>query len=108
MNTVKRNELIRNAYGKSAMPAAAIAKCGVCVAFVALFAWIGAGPGEDAAVASAGRAPEGGAAAAVVGDRAAAHRKQVFDERRARFDGFTSANVAIASLPGGHADFVAP
>ncbi len=108
MNTVSRSELVRSSYGTSATPVAGIAKCSVCLSFVALIAWIGAGAGEEAAAAPGVRVSAAGAAGVVVGDRAAAHRRQVFDARRARFDDAAHAQVSIASPRGGHADVATP
>lgn len=76
-------------------PAALLAKSAVCVALVAGIAWIG----FVSAGGKAGIDPsvnEAGAAAGVVigGDRAAAHRQEVSDERRARVEASTPMQVA--------------
>lgn len=76
-------------------PAAILAKSAVCVALVAGVAWIGfSGIGGEAGTDPS--VNEAGAATGVVirGDRAAAHRRQVFDERRARFEARTPTQVA--------------
>lgn len=71
-------------------PAAMLAKSVVCVALVAGIAWIGAnGAGDEALVAPST------AGVAVRGDRAAAHRQQVFDERRARFEMRVPTQLAV-------------
>ena len=76
-------------------PTAMLCKSGVCVALVAGLAWIGfatlgSGAGTDPSVNEAGAA----AGAAVRGDRAAAHRREVFEERRARFERGGAAHLA--------------
>jgi hypothetical protein len=78
-------------------PAAILAKSAVCVALVVGVAWIGLSVGGEAATDLS--VNEAGTAAGVVirGDRAAAHRRQVFDERRARFEGRAQTQVAGAS-----------
>ncbi len=67
------------------LPAAVAA---LCVAAGILLAVIGDAGYGDAAPAAAGPAP----AAAHVADTAAAHRKEVFDARRARFDAAHGSN----------------
>jgi len=79
-------------------PAAILAKSAVCVALVVGVAWIGVSSigGETGTDRSVN---EAGAATGVVirGDRAAAHRRQLFDERRARFEARTPTQVAGAT-----------
>jgi len=84
---------------------AMLVKSAVCVALVAGIAWIGfAGAGSETATDPS--VNEAGAAAGVVirGDRAAAHRQQVFEERRARFEARTPTQVA----GGTHLEYPAP
>ena len=86
-------------------PAALIAKSVVGVALVAGLAWIGVASlgtreaGESSVDAAA-------AAAGVVnrGDHAAVHRREVFEARRARFEGQGEAQVAKAT----HLEYPAP
>ncbi len=89
----------------SGSPAAMLAKLVVGVALVAGIAWVGfAGAGSEAATDPS--VDEAGAVAGVVarGDRAAAHRQQVFDERRARFAARTPPQLAA----GAHLEYPAP
>ena len=89
----------------AATPAASIAKSVVGVAFVAGLAWIGVaslgtGGATDPSVEAAGAV----AGVANRGDRAAAHRREVFEARRARFEGQGEAQVAKAT----HLEYPAP
>jgi len=68
------------------LPSTILAKSIAGVALVALFAWIGlSGNRNDANETAAQAAPA--APVAITADRAAAHRREVFEERRARFEG---------------------
>jgi len=83
--------------------AAVLATSGICVAAIVAIAWLGLssvgdGDAKDPSVTEA--RPTAGAA--IVGDRAAAHRRQVFEERRARFESRKSAQVAGAGLEHPH------
>lgn len=62
-----------------------IAKSIAGVALVALFAWIGVSSNRNGANESAAQAAAA-APVAITADRAAAHRREVFEERRARFE----------------------
>jgi len=81
-------------------PAAMLAKSVVCVGLIVGVAWIGFSTlGSDAAatdpsVSEAGSAAGAAAGVVIRGDRAAAHRQKVFDERRARFESRTPTRVA--------------
>ncbi|MCC6195666.1 MAG: hypothetical protein IT518_14480 [Burkholderiales bacterium] len=66
--------------------AAALGKSIACVGFLAALACIAASDGGERTTTAAG--------VASTGDRAAAHRRQVFEERRARFEARASARVA--------------
>jgi hypothetical protein len=87
-------------------PAAMVAKSAVCVALIVGVAWIGFSTLGGEAAATDPSVNEAGAAAGVVirGDRAAAHRQKVFDERRARFEARTPTHVAGSS----HLEYPAP
>ncbi len=76
-------------------PAAMFAKSAVGVALVAGLAWIGAaslgsGNATDPSAQAAGTA----AGVAFRGDHAAAHRREVFEERRARFESREGTQIA--------------
>ncbi|MFO1302941.1 MAG: hypothetical protein U1F54_04370 [Burkholderiales bacterium] len=84
---------------------AMLAKSAVCVALVAGIAWIGVMSAGGVA-ATDPSVNEAGATGGIVirGDRAAAHRQQVFEERRARFEARTPAQVAGST----HLEYPAP
>ncbi len=88
-----RNAQTRDAI-TAAYPVAAAAKGGVCFALIALLAVMVVDTSHDAASAPVAAVAGAGPVSPVAGDRPAAHRKQVFDERRARFDGAASARLA--------------
>ena len=93
----------------AATPAAMLAKSAVCVGLVVGLAWIGfSSIGVDAAadpsVQEAGAGAGAVAGVVIRGDRAAAHRQKVFDERRARFEARTPTRVAGTS----HLEYPAP
>lgn len=83
----------------AAYPIAAAAKCGVCFALIALLAVMAFDASDDAAVAPAAAVAGARSVSPGVGDRPAAHRRQIFDERRARFEGAASARVASDPPP---------
>ena len=86
-------------------PAAMLAKSAIGVALVAGIAWVGfTGAGSEAATDPSVNEAGATAGAVMHGDRAAAHRQQVFEERRARFDTRTPAQVA----GGTHLEYPAP
>jgi len=89
MQTTERKQLVSTMTVEPAHALGVVLKCGVCLALLTLLLVIGSFREDD------GTAPEarGGAphAAAVAGSSgAAAHRKEVFEERRARFAGNAS------------------
>ena len=77
-------------------PTGMLCKSVVCVALVVGLAWIGfsarlaGGEATDPSVNANGAA----AGTVVTGDRASVHRREVFEERRARFERRGSAQVA--------------
>lgn len=91
----------------AAYPVAAAVKCVVCFGLVALLAIMANAVRGDSTIAPAAPAARTAGAQAMAtgaGDRAAAHRRQVFDERRARFEGSPPADGAIArAAPDGEA-----
>ncbi len=94
MHRVERERLIRTAPGASASPLGSAVKCGACLGLLALLALIGSGIHDDDAAPGA---PGPGRAVALphaaVG--ATAHRKLVFEDRRARFDGQRPESSAV-------------
>ena len=82
-NSMQRHRLIKAMHVEQGRAWTVLAKCAVGLAVIALIAAIGAGDSFDQA---AGGSPAA-AFTARTGQPAQAHRKQVFDERRARFAG---------------------
>jgi len=78
-------------------PGTMIAKSIAGVGIIALFAWIGATSDRNDAGESAAQAAAG-ARVAITADRAAAHRREVFEERRARFEGQAPTQLVDAPL----------
>ena len=78
-------------------PGTIIAKSIAGVALIALFAWIGVTGDRNDASESAAQAVAG-ARVAITADRAAAHRREVFEERRARFEGQAPTQLVDAPL----------
>lgn len=76
----------------------AVLKCGVCLALMTLLVVIGSTPGnEDAGNGARNRAPDSKFAAKA--SAAAAHRKEVFDARRAHFADRASGGDAAGMPP---------
>jgi hypothetical protein len=82
-------------------------KCATCLALLGLLAVIG-GTYEADRPAQAGPSGAAVAAATTPASGAAAHRKQVFDERRARFLGNAPDRDGAAPAPIAHADTPMP
>ena len=90
MQAAERERLTRTMSSVSANPVGVVVKCGVCLGFLALLAVVGSGANDNDAIAPG--APYAGreTVSADDGVRADAHRKRVFDERRARLEGRAS------------------
>ena len=85
-------------------PAAMVAKSAVCVAIVAGLAWVGVSSlGTSGADDPSVEAAASAAGVTIRGDRAATHRREVFEARRARFEARDATQVA-----GGHFEHPAP
>ena len=94
MQTAERERLMQVKADESAYAIATVVKSGVCVALLALLTVIGFGASvNDTATAATTAVQQKMAAHDCV--RAAAHRKQVFDERRARFVGDPLGQFAL-------------
>jgi hypothetical protein len=105
MQASERERLMQSMNDKRAVRVGAAVKSGACLAFLALLAVNGAGaPDGDAASQQTASAAAAHAPNPV---RAEAHRKAVFDERRARFDG-TPHSLAIAPTRDGSFPYAAP
>jgi hypothetical protein len=85
LNINERQRLIRQVGDEPALLARGAAKCAAGLLILVLLALIAAGSGDEGGIDRAARANADGAIATAV-PRAEAHRKQVFDERRARFE----------------------
>ena len=97
MQNAERNRLIRDSSGTSANAAGIVIKCSMGLGILTLLALIGSETtGDNVAVPDASHVTRA-MAVAPNNVNAAAHRKHVFDERRARFDG--SANEYMAMRP---------
>jgi hypothetical protein len=105
MQASELERLMQTMNDERAVRVGAAVKCGACLAFLALLAAIGAGAGDgnaasrQAAYAAAAHAPNP--------VRAEAHRKAIFDERRARFEG-APHRLAIAPAQGDSFPYTAP
>jgi len=86
MQTMRRESQMRTTFDESAYRFAAVVKAVVCIGFLTLLAAIGfsAGVNDTATAGALSAEPENTSKHVAV--RAEAHRKQVFDERRARFE----------------------
>ena len=86
-------------------PAAIVAKSAVCAAVVAGIAWIGfTSTGEVTTAYPSVNEAKATAGVDVRDDRAAVHRQQMFEERRARVAGRTPTQLA----GGTHVEYPAP
>lgn len=91
------SERLRQSMGDSSTnPVRAVARCGVCLGFLTLAVVVGSGTVDDASVPRT-PSPDRSTASSRDDIRAAAHRKRLFDERRARFDGHAANVGAIPS-----------
>ena len=108
MQAAERERLNRAMSGVSANTVGVVAKCGVCLGFLALLALIGSSVNDNDTVAAGVSGADHATASAHDGVRAAAHRKLVFDERRARFEGHASELLAIEPARDGHMAIIAP
>lgn len=108
MQTTRRERLMRMASDEPAHGVATTVKCGACIGLLALLSVIGFGTGVNDAASPVAASTARNDASAHVGIRAEAHRKQVFDERRARFDGAAPARIAMTPDRGGVFEVIAP
>ena len=98
MNTTRRQRLVSTMSDEPTYALGVVLKCGICLALLTLLVVIGSTREEDGVASDArGSAPHAMAAAKFGG--AAAHRKEVFDERRARFAGNASERSVGKTAP---------
>ena len=94
MQNAERNRLVRNASGASTA-AGVVIKCCIGLGIVTLLALMGAEtPGDNAVMPDASQIARA-MPAAQDDSSAAAHRKRIFDERRARADGLANQHMAM-------------
>lgn len=108
MQTTRHERLMRMTSDESAYGVATVVKCGACIGFLALLTVIGFSTSVNDAATPVATSAVRDNASAQVGIRAEAHRKQVFDERRARFEGTAPAQVAMKPDRGGGLEVNAP
>ena len=107
MQNAERQRLVSTMSHEPAHALASVLKCGICLALLVLLAVIGGYPARDTTPQEARNAMPR-SAAATKAFSAEAHRKEVLDERRAKFAGHESdpgaADLALAA----RVDVVAP
>jgi hypothetical protein len=98
MNTTERQRLASTMSNEPTHALGVVLKCGICLALLTLLVAIGGSWVNDGgATETRDSAPHATSAAKLTG--AAAHRKEVFDERRARFDSNVSVGQFAAVTP---------
>jgi|KBSMisStandDraft_5_1062788.scaffolds.fasta_scaffold35721_3 hypothetical protein len=93
---MRRAERERSRHPKSS-PICTVFKYGACLGLLALLALIGSHVNDNFTTTGDSSGLDYGSASTHKDVRAAAHRKLVFDERRARFEGATPAQSAMDS-----------
>jgi hypothetical protein len=107
MNTTERQRLASTLSDEPAHALGVVLKCAVCLALLTLLVVIGGNQGKpDTAPEARVSAPHAASATKLTG--AAAHRKEVFDERRARFAGNASERHVAKTAPVTDAQAYAP
>ena len=108
MQTTRRERLLRMTSDESTYGVARVFKFGACIGFLALLAVIGFNASVNDAGTPAATSTTQQKESARFGVRAEAHRKQVFDERRARFEGTAPTQLALNPNRSGSMDIIAP
>jgi hypothetical protein len=107
MNSTERQRLVSTMADEPTRALGVVLKCGICLALLTLLVVIGgAREKEGAAPEARGSAPHSAAVAKL--PSAAAHRKEVFDDRRARFAGNASERNIAGTAPVAHAETYVP
>ena len=107
MHTTEHQRLVSTMTVEPAHALGVVLKCGICLALLILLMVIGSARETDGAAPEArGSAPHSAAVAIV--PSAAAHRKAVFDDRRARFAGNASDRTLAGAVPVAPAEPYAP
>jgi hypothetical protein len=98
VNMTERQKLLSNMADAPTHAFAVVLKCAVCLALLTLLVVIGSTREKDGVAPEArGSAPHAMSAAKLSG--AAAHRKEVFDDRRARFAGNAPERHVAGTAP---------
>ena len=107
MQAAESERLRRSMGDLPTSPVRVVVGCGVCLGFLTLVVIVGSGTVDDTATP---RTPSAGRSTVSAREdvRAAAHRRQLFDERRTRFDGHATNVGAIPSASGGDGVASAP
>jgi hypothetical protein len=107
VNTAERKRLVWTTSNEPTHSLEVILKCGVCLALLALLIVIGSAE-EQGGVAQEARSSAAHPASVAKSSSAAAHRKEVFDGRRARFEGNASERDIAGPALATHAEVIAP
>ncbi len=108
MQTTRHERLLRMTSDEPAYGVARAVKFAVCMGFLALLTLIGFSASVNDAGTPTATSTAQQKEPARVGVRAEAHRKQVFDERRERFEGTPPTLLALTPDRGGSMDVIAP
>jgi hypothetical protein len=107
MHTTERQQVVSTMTVEPARALGVVLKCGVCLALLILLMVIGSAREDDTAAPQVrGSASQAQAVARL--PAAAAHRKAVFDDRRARFEDTDSERIVAGMAPGAPAEPYAP
>jgi len=97
VRSMERERMMRASDGEPLASAAAAMRCGAALVVLALLAVIAGSAGDPVALQATPAPP---AAVTATGGVTANHRRQVFDERRARWDGVSAPRLALDAPPG--------
>ena len=107
MHSKERQRTVAAMTCESARALGVVVKCSICLALLTLVLVIGSVRENDGATPEAGNgAPH--AAAVAMQPSAAAHRKAVFDDRRARLAGNASERTLAETAPAASVEAYAP
>ena len=107
VHATERRRLVANLYREPACAVAVVLKCGACLALLILLAVIGAADGKDGIEQDGAHgAPHSAPPVKLSGS--AAHRKEIFDGRRARFLANASGRDVASRSVVSHVDMRAP
>lgn len=107
MHSTERNRLVSTMTVKRARALGVVLKCGICLALLTLLLVIGNAREKDGVALEAGNGMPHSAAIAIL-PSAAAHRKEVFDDRRARYAGNATERTLAETAPVASVEAYAP